>query len=270
VWHPGIDAITFSGSLAHGRMVMAACAERLLKCQIEMGGNNAAVVADDADAVSAADAILSGAFEFAGQRCTANRRVILLPGAREAFSRRLHARLGEWIPGDPSDESCRIGPVKDVEAADRIEGLLVRAAAAGARVTRAGLQECRALGQRYVAPALVEGAGEDAEIVREETFGPVLVVQEARDWDDALRLLNAVRQGLVASLFSRSDALWRHFKETARAGILRLNSATAGALNGLPFGGWKASGWGEAEHAEADALFFTRHQAWIQPKETTS
>lgn len=259
VWNPQVDAITFSGSLARGRLVLAAGAERLIPCQLEMGGNNAAIVADDADAEAAADAVLAGAFGFAGQRCTANRRVILLPGGRDAFLRRARERLTIWTPGDPLDEACRIGPVKDAAAAVRIEAVLARATAAGARVLRAGATA----GPRNVAPALVEGAGEDTEIVREETFGPVLVVQEARDWADALRLLNAVQQGLVAALFSKSDERWEKFKAGANAGILRHNSATAGVLDGLPFGGWKASGWGGAEHAEADALFFTRHQTWV-------
>ncbi|HSI09126.1 MAG: aldehyde dehydrogenase family protein [Rariglobus sp.] len=259
VWNPQVDAITFSGSLARGRLVLAAGAERLIPCQLEMGGNNAAVVADDADAEAAADAVLAGAFGFSGQRCTANRRVILLPGVREAFLRRARERLTVWMPGDPRDEACRIGPVKDVAAAVRIEAVLARAVAAGACVTRAGAMA----GPRNVAPALVEAAAEDSEIVREETFGPVLVVQEGRDWSDAMRLLNAVPQGLVAALFSKSDAHWEKFKSGAQAGVLRRNSATAGALDGLPFGGWKASGWGGAEHAEADALFFTRHQTCI-------
>lgn len=259
VWNPQVDGITFSGSLARGRLVLAAGAERLIPCQLEMGGNNAAIVADDADAETAADAVLAGAFGFAGQRCTANRRVILLPGVREAFLRRARERLTVWTPGDPLDEACRIGPVKDVAAAVRIEAVLARAAAAGARVTRAG--QSRAL--RAVSPALVEAAAEDSEIVREETFGPVLVVQEARDWSEAMRLLNAVPQGLAASLFSKSDEQWEAFRTGAQAGVLRRNSATAGALDGLPFGGWKASGWGGAEHAEADALFFTRHQTWV-------
>ncbi len=264
VWDPQVDAITFSGSLARGRLVLAAGAERLIPCQLEMGGNNAAIVADDADAEAAADAVLAGAFGFSGQRCTANRRVILLPAVREAFLRRARERLTIWMPGDPLGEACRIGPVKDVAAAVRIEAVLARAAAAGARVLRTGATA----GPRNVAPALVEAAAEDSEIVREETFGPVLVVQEARDWSEAMRLLNAVPQGLVAALFSKSDAHWEKFKSGAQAGVLRRNSATAGALDGLPFGGWKASGWGGAEHAEADALFFTRHQTWTQPQPT--
>ena len=104
------------------------------------------------------------------------------------------------------------------------------------------------------------GAPTDAEIVQEETFGPVLVALRAESWPDALRLLNSVRQGLVASLFSTSQERWNTFCSTARAGVLRWNTATDGPVGDLPFGGWGTSGWGGAEHGEADPLFFTRHQ----------
>lgn len=264
VGHAGVDAITFSGSLARGRLVLAEAAERLAPCQLEMGGNNAAIVADDADAAAAADAVLAGAFGFAGQRCTANRRVILPPAARDTFLIRARAALADWAPGDPLDERCRMGPVKDAASAVRIESLLARAERAGARVTRAARPDRFADDARYVAPAIVEGAAEDSEIVREETFGPVLVVQEARDMTDALRLLNAVPQGLAAAMFTDSRACWERFAAEANAGVLRRNQATAGALDDLPFGGWKASGFGGAEHAEADELFFTRPQARIE------
>lgn len=262
VWHPQVDAITFSGSLARGRLVLAAGTERLVPCQLEMGGNNAAIIDEETDTAAATEAVLAGAFSFAGQRCTANRRVILLPGARDSFLRHARAGLARWTPRDPFDETARIGPVKDEDAAQRIERVLARAASAGARITRADAPA----GGAWVAPALVENVAEDAEIVREETFGPVLVVQEARDWADALRLLNAVPQGLVAALFSRSEERWQEFQTHARAGVLRRDSATAGALDDLPFGGWKASGYGGAEHAEADADFFTRHQTRINPR----
>jgi aldehyde dehydrogenase (NAD+) len=140
-----------------------------------------------------------------------------------------------------------------------MEELLARAVAAGARVTRAPA----GTGPAMVAPAVVEGAEADAEIVREETFGPVLVVEEAADFEAALARVDAVPQGLAAAVFTRDDAEWERFRRTVRAGVLRRNSATAGAVGDLPFGGWKASGWGPAEHAEADREFFTRRQAWI-------
>ncbi len=259
VSHPHVDGVSFSGSLARGRRVLAACTERMIPCLLEMGGNNGAIVADDADLDIACREIARGAFAFAGQRCTANRRVILMPAIATAFIERLRREMDRWAPSNPFEPECRIGPVKDRTAAVRIESLLSRIPP-GATVTRHHVERCRTMGARFVAPALVEGVSPEAEIVQEETFGPVLVALRADSWPDSLRLLNGVRQGLVASLFSSSHELWAEFATTARAGVLRWNVATDGAVGDLPFGGWGTSGWGGAEHGEADPLFFTRLQ----------
>ena len=256
---PQVDGVTFSGSLPHGRRILAACTERMIPCLLELGGNNGAIVTEDADLDVACSEIARGAFAFAGQRCTATRRVILLPGVADEFLSRLRRELMRWVPNEPLNAACRIGPVKDEAAASRIESLLSRVPA-GARVTRDHVDHCLAQGRRFVAPALVEGVPADAEIVQEETFGPVLVAVRAESWPDALRLLNSVRQGLVASLFSTSQERWDMFCSAARAGVLRWNTATDGPVGDLPFGGWGTSGWGGAEHGEADPLFFTRHQ----------
>ena len=98
------------------------------------------------------------------------------------------------------------------------------------------------------------------EIVQEETFGPVLVVQEAQDWEHAIRLCNGVRQGLAAAAFTRSPDIVRKFLEQAEAGILKINQSTAGAAVDAPFGGWKSSGVGLPEHGPFDLEFFTRPQ----------
>jgi acyl-CoA reductase-like NAD-dependent aldehyde dehydrogenase len=98
------------------------------------------------------------------------------------------------------------------------------------------------------------------EIVQEETFGQVLVVQTARDWAQAIDLCNRVRQGLAAAIFTRSPEIQRRFLEEANAGILKVNQSTADAAVGVPFGGWKASGLGPPEHGVGDAEFFSRSQ----------
>ncbi len=100
----------------------------------------------------------------------------------------------------------------------------------------------------------------ESEIVQEETFGPVLVVQPARDWTDALRICNGVRQGLAASLFCNDPARRRQFLREAKAGILKIDRSTADAEVDLPFGGWKSSGIGPAEHGEGDVEFYSRIQ----------
>ena len=104
-----------------------------------------------------------------------------------------------------------------------------------------------------------------AEVVQEETFGPLLVVQPATSWDEALDLLDGVRQGLVAALFSPDPRRRESFLRHARAGVLKLDAATAGVAAHLPFGGWKRSGIGPPEHADGDLLAFTRAQAVYGP-----
>ena len=97
-------------------------------------------------------------------------------------------------------------------------------------------------------------------IVQEETFGPVLVVQTARDWDEAISLCNGVRQGLAAAVFTGSQVIVDRFLDEAEAGILKVNQSTADATVDVPFGGWKASGFGPPEHGAFDAEFYTRPQ----------
>lgn len=113
----------------------------------------------------------------------------------------------------------------------------------------------------YVTPSIVMCDDDAHEIVQCETFGPVLVVQLARSWQDALRLCNGVEQGLVASLFSESTERQAEFLERADAGVLKINEATADVAADLPFGGWKHSGVGPPEHAEGDWEFYTRLQS---------
>jgi acyl-CoA reductase-like NAD-dependent aldehyde dehydrogenase len=112
-----------------------------------------------------------------------------------------------------------------------------------------------------VTPTIICCDDPASPVVQEETMGPVLVVQSAKTFTQALTLCNGVRQGLLASLFSTSRSLQRRFLSEARAGMLKLNSSTAGVDITLPFGGWKTSGLGPPEHGESDALFYLRPQA---------
>jgi|GEM_PF-739326 len=262
---PATRAVVFTGSLENGREVLAAAAARMLPCQLELGGNNPAVVLDDADVRLAAREIAAGAFTFAGQRCTATRRAIATSGILPRFRDALQAEMARWRPRPPEDPECLLGPVIDTAAAARIDSLLKRAVLGGAHVTRCHTADARALGPGGTAPALVENALPDSEIIQEESFGPVLVIQEAKDKEEAFVLANGTRQGLAASLFSSSSGHWEQFQAAVEAAILKWNQSTAGPLDGAPFGGWKHSGWGGAEQAEADVLFFTRLQTLTHP-----
>lgn len=263
--HPAIDAVSLTGSSAVGTCAQAICAARRIPLQAELGGNNAAIVWSDCDLDDAAAKIAAGAFGSAGQRCTANRRVIVDTRCADDFVTRLVAATDGLAWGDPLDPATRVGPLVSHAACARVAGVVARAAASGARVLTAPTHAAReaelARAGAYLPPRIVLCDDPRAEIVQEETFGPVLVVQSATSFDEALALLNGVAQGLVAALFSDSDRRRARFLEDARAGILKIGSATAGVGAEAPFCGWKASGVGPAEHGSGDPEFYTRPQA---------
>jgi acyl-CoA reductase-like NAD-dependent aldehyde dehydrogenase len=169
------------------------------------------------------------------------------------------------IVGIARRKNVAVVPIKE---SGELSDLLERAASAGHRVILPhqlpGLSpSCTQVRPEYVdffLPHIVVCADPAHEIVQEESFGPILVVQPADNFEHAMQLLNGVRQGLVAALFSNDKALQERFLREAQAGILKINQATADADAVSPFGGWKASGVGPAEHGMADREFFTRMQ----------
>ncbi len=251
---PQVDAVTLSGGTAVGHVAAEICARRRVPLQAELGGNNGAIVWGDADLPVAARAIAEGAFGFAGQRCTANRRVIVDASVHDAFVTELERATKELRIGDPRDPATHIGPMVSSLQAERVRQVIARADLA--RLTPHDAPP----GDAWVAPTIVL-APHDHEITREETFGPVLVVLRAADWEHALALLDGVPQGLAAALFARSPTLRRDFLERARAGILKLDQTTADADAEAPFGGWKSSGIGPPEHGPGNAAFYLRPQA---------
>ena len=258
-----IDAVTITGSAAAGDSAQEICARRHVPLQAELGGNNASIVWSDADLPEAARKVAAGAFEMAGQRCTANRRVIVHAACLNQFVELLVKAAAAMQWGDPLDGGTEIGPLVSASHRDRVAGAVALAVAQrgsellplGERPPTVGEHE-----GKFYPPTIINCNDPAHDIVQEETFGPVLVVQPAQDWDEAIRLCNGVRQGLAAAVFATSPDKVRNFIERARAGILKVNEATAGAVVDAPFGGWKASGVGLPEHGSFDVEFFTRPQ----------
>jgi alpha-ketoglutaric semialdehyde dehydrogenase len=263
---PNITAVTLTGSLLAGYAIQEICARRVVPLQAELSGNNAAIVWDDANLADAAAQVAWGAFAFAGQRCTANRRVIVSVARFDALVNELERAAGRLPWGEPLEPATEIGPL--ISTARRDEDLRLIAAAesngAAHRVVRLHEQRATepwAAAGAYAPPVVACCDQPGHALVQEETISPLLVVQRAGDFAQALALCNGVRHGLIASLFSSRDELQRRFLDEAEAGVLKLNAATAGVDVALPFGGWKASGLGPPEHGEGDSLFYTRMQA---------
>ncbi len=259
-----IAAVSLTGSSLAGYAAQEICARRRIPLQAELGGNNAAIVWEDCDLRDATHKIAGGAFEMAGQRCTANRRVIVHEKIYDEFVSMLERRVAAIPCGDPLQPDTRVGPLVSAEHAARVAAIIERSIKDGLRVIRVQSEHFTpiSVGQReaWHPPVIVCCDDPANEIVQEETFGPVLVVQKATDWQQAMNLCNGVRQGLAASLFTISPEKQERFLVEARAGILKINRATADAEVGVPFGGWKASGIGPPEHGSFDRDFYLRPQ----------
>jgi acyl-CoA reductase-like NAD-dependent aldehyde dehydrogenase len=261
-----VNAVTITSSAPAGFAIQEICARRFLPLQAELSGNNAAIVWGDADLPQAAAQIAWGAFGFAGQRCTANRRVIVSAARFEKFWRELKLAAEKLSWGDPLKTSTDIGPVIHAGKRGEQAALIQAAHNSGAARRIAFLFEKQAKKSwtktgAYAQPVMVCCDDPNHPLVQEETMSPLLVVQRAKTFEQALQLCNGVRHGLVAALFSNSSRLREKFLAEARAGMLKINSATAGVDVSLPFGGWKMSGLGPPEHGEGDRLFYTRMQA---------
>jgi succinylglutamic semialdehyde dehydrogenase len=239
---PGIDGLFFTGSRAAGVALhrqLAGRPETILA--LEMGGNNPLVVHDVADPAAAVATIVLSAFLSAGQRCTCARRLLVPAGAPgDALLARLAAvagrlRVGAWDDEPPPFLGAVITP-------ERAEQLLAAQAALLARGARPLLaMRSLAPGTGLLAPGLLDVSGV-SDLPDEEHFGPLLLVQRHRDFDEALRLAHATRFGLAAGLVSDDPALWERFWRTARAGVVNWNRPLTGASSAAPFGGVGWSG----------------------------
>ena len=205
--HQNIAAVTLTGSLAAGYAMQEICARRMVPLQAELNGNNAAIVWDDADRSHAAKQMAWGAFGFAGQRCTANRRVIVSRKQFPALLEELKTAAEELVWGDPLDPATDIGPVISIAKRDETAGVSGPGAAgqdvhAVEMLQRHALQEPWVNAGAYAQPAILCCDQPDHPLVQEETMSPLLVVQRADDFEHALALCNGTRYGLAAALFS--------------------------------------------------------------------
>jgi acyl-CoA reductase-like NAD-dependent aldehyde dehydrogenase len=261
IGRPGISAVSFTGSNRAGQVVSALCAARGIPLQAELGGNNAAIVLADADLDLAARSIAFSAFGFAGQRCTATRRIIVEKSAWPKFQPLLVEHIRGLKLGDPLDPATQVGPLISREHLDRVSLVVNTAIAKGDAQLLLGGEKASGLDGNSFQPTLLITENPLVPIMREETFGPVAVVVLAEDFTGALALCNSVEQGLVAILFSASEQAQQTFLHSAQAGILRINPARHIVHPEAPFLGWKSSGLGPAEHGRWDLEFYAKPQA---------
>ena len=253
-----LPLISFTGSTPVGRHVAQAVAGRFGRSLLELGGNNAIIVAADADLDMAVRAVLFGAVGTAGQRCTSTRRLIVHTDVVDALCDRLVAAYRQVRIGPPLDASTLMGPLVNAAAVDKMQAALAEAAAGGGRVLCGGARRPD-LGPHFVEPAIVRMAAQSA-IVTHETFAPILYVIEYSSLDQALALHNDVPQGLSSAIFTESMRTAEAFLSAhgSDCGIANVNIGTSGAEIGGAFGGEKETGGGRESGSDAWKAYMRR------------
>ncbi len=250
-----IAGVTFTGSTAVGLEVAGRMARRGAPAQAEMGGQNPAVVLADADLDQAAGAIVSGAMGFAGQKCTATRRAIVVSEVFAEMEQRLAERISGLSVGDPAEESVTVGPLIGPEAVEEFEIAVEGALSSGAgSVAEAPEQDRDGF---FVGPRLLRQDDPAATVNQEETFGPLLTLLEAADADSALEVANATRYGLVGAVHTQDLTRGVEFAARMECGLQRVNAPTPGVDFYAPFGGEGESSFGPREQGRAAREFFT-------------
>jgi aldehyde dehydrogenase (NAD+) len=246
---PRIALVSATGSTAMGRAVGPRVAQRFGRVLLELGGNNATIVAPSADLELASRAILFSAAGTAGQRCTTLRRLIVQESVADAFVDRLHTLFGQAKVGDPRDPGTLIGPLIDEGAFVGMKDVL------GDTIDRVDAVP----GGCYVRPAIVE-VGAQAGSVLTETFAPILYVLRYRDLDEAIALNNAVPQGLSSSIFTTDLREAERFMSAAGSdcGIANVNIGPSGAEIGGAFGGEKETGGGRESGSDSWRAYMRR------------
>ena len=250
-----VRAVSFTGSAGVGAAVAVACAARNIRYQTEMGGKNVVIVAADADLDRAAQLTAAGAMRYAGQKCTATSRAILLRPVADRFLAKLKEQVEALPLGPVDDPKSAIGPLITARARDRVSAAVK---GAGTFVT-GGDRPADARFQKgfFFAPTVVRDVAPDAALATEEVFGPVLATFVVDDLDEAVALANRTRYGLSASLFTKDLASAVRYVRRIEAGLVRVNGDTTGVDPHAPFGGVKGSSSGSREQGPAAREFYT-------------
>jgi aldehyde dehydrogenase (NAD+) len=252
-----LPLISATGSCRMGRRISQVVGERLGRSLLELGGNNAIIVMDDANLDLALRAVMFGAVGTAGQRCTTTRRLILHKEIAEAFTRRLVHAYAQVPIGDPLDGSTLMGPlVDDGAVGDMMEALGTIRKQGGEILT--GGKAVDGPGY-FVEPTLVR-AKKGLEIARDETFAPILYIFEVGDLDEAIELHNDVPQGLSSSIFTTDVQTAETFlsHRGSDCGIANVNIGTSGAEIGGAFGGEKDTGGGRESGSDSWKYYMRR------------
>jgi acyl-CoA reductase-like NAD-dependent aldehyde dehydrogenase len=248
----GIDSLVFIGSVRNGQAVLEAAAKSITPVVLELGGKDPFIVCDDANIEQAAHAALAGCFISAGQNCVASERLLVFDAAYDAFETRVTELVGSLRQGNPSDPGVvDVGAMVTPLQLEIVERLVARAIEQGARPVVGGK---RVLSERgdFFAPTVLADVTPDMDIMREETFGPVMLLCRVGDEHEAVHIANGTAFGLSSSVFSRDHAKARRIADRLQAGMCAINEfgGMTYMAQDLTFGGIKASGFGRMNGRE--------------------
>ncbi len=264
--HPKVALVSATGSTRMGKSVAKAVAARLGKSILELGGNNAIIITQNADLSHAVPAVVFGAVGTCGQRCTSTRRLIIHESQYDLMVEKLVKAYGQIKIGNPLDEKNHVGPLIDTDAVNAYKTTISKAINQGGKVLT-GNQILAGKGYKsgcYVKPTIIE-ANSKMEIVQHETFAPILYVIKYSTLEEAIEIQNSVPQGLSSSIFSLNMRESEQFLSAAGSdcGIANVNIGTSGAEIGGAFGGEKETGGGRESGSDAWKAYMRRQTCTI-------
>ncbi|MER6133879.1 aldehyde dehydrogenase family protein [Streptomyces sp. NPDC001815] len=266
---PLVRALSFTGSTATGRRVLAAAAETNFKrVSLEMGGKSPQVLMADALAYGddLIDNMIEAAFLTMGQNCTAGSRVLVHHSIAEEVLHRFTTAAKGLVIGDPADPRTQVGPLISTTALDRVSAAVEAARSAGATIHTGGLPPGLPQHGAYYPPTVVSRVPAGSDVLTKELFGPVVTVETFESEDEAVRRANATEYGLAASVWTRDLDTAVRLARAIEAGVVSVNSYSEGDIT-TPFGGWKQSGFGGVEKSTDAFAQWTREKTiWIHTR----
>ncbi len=256
--HPGIDKLAFTGETATGRRIAAVAAETLKRVSLELGGKSPNLVFADADLEAAVLGSLWAIYYSAGQSCEARSRILVEASAYDAFADAFAAKAAALRVGDPLAEATQVGSLISREHAAKVRGLIEAGVDEGGELLAGGALDGE-LGEgldaeAFVKPTVIGGVENAWHVAQEEIFGPVVTLTRFADEAEALRLANDVRYGLAATVWTGDSARGHRLAQRIRAGAVSINTPFV-AFPGIPFGGFKESGYGREQSVDALDLY---------------